>query len=537
MAYGSLTCQQLGASLGNIPGVTVLSTAHLASGTNISLPGLVSSCATASGYGAATASTDLCRAVINVTTSSSSTDRIEAWLPDTWNGRFLATGNGGTGGCIDYGNLGHGASFGFATFATNAGHEGQAGYDFFLNQPENLNDWGYRAIHVEAEIGKQITALYYGRNASYHYYTGCSTGGRQGFQEAIMYPEDFDGILMGSMGVDWLHIVASKGILARRLGWPDLQSPKYVTAAQWSAIVAAQIKLLDPLDGVTDGIIDNPMAHNLDPAVFACGTGVLDSSVCLTAAQVDTVREIYQPLANTSGHIVYPTFGLGADTTVFSANTAVVNGTTIPQMRYTLVEDFWRGAVYNSTTWTPNNFSAADMDFAVQLNPGGINIAGGSSHDVSAYQARGGKLLAYHGHADPTVTSALAARTFQRTGEALNLTLDEMHDFFRLFYIPGMGHCSGGVGQWSVGQPGVSRPTGAQFNDTQHSVLLALVDWVELGRAPASLVGTKFVQDQLVDGIVESQRTHCVYPNISRWDRVGDVKKAESWKCQLQGEN
>lgn len=534
MAYGMLTCQQLGAHLGEIPGVAVLSTAYYAGGANISLPGLVPSCATASGYGVATATTNLCRAVINVTTSDSSTDRIEAWLPDEWNGRFLATGNGGTGGCIDYTNLGHGASFGFATFGTNGGHDGQAGYDFFLNKPENINDFGYRAIHVESEVGKQVVSQYYGRNASYNYYTGCSTGGRQGFEEAILYPEDFDGILMGSMGVDWLHIVASKGILVRRLGWPNLESLSYITATQWAAIVAAQIKLLDPLDGVTDGIIDNPTLHNLDPSIFACGTGVLNSSTCLTAAQVNTVREIYQPLADSSGKIVYPAFGLGADTSVFSVNTKVINGTTTPKMGYTLVEDYWRGAVYNSSTWTPNNFSTADMDFAVRLNPGGINIAGGSSHNVSAYHARGGKLLAYHGRADPTVTSALASRTFQRTAEALSLTTDEIHDFFRLFYIPGMGHCAGGVGQWSIGQPGISRPTGAQFNDTQHSVLLALVDWVEEGRAPATLVGTKFAKDQVAGGAIESQRTHCVHPNASRWDGVGDVREAKSWTCRLE---
>jgi feruloyl esterase len=212
-----------------------------------------------------------------------------------------------------------------------------------------------------------------------------------------------------------------------------------------------------------------------------------------------------------------------------------VNGTTIPQLSYGLVDDFWRGAVYNDTTFSVLNFTTKDMDFAVNLNPGGINIAGGSSHDVSAYHARGGKLLAYHGRSDPTVTSGIASRTFQRTGEALDLTLEELHDFFRLFYIPGMGHCSGGIGQWSIGQPGVDRPTGAQFNDSQHNILLAMVDWVENDRAPVSLIGTKFADDKLQGGAVESQRTHCVYPNASRWDGTGDTKKAESWTCQLEG--
>lgn len=218
MAYGLSSCQQLATILNNFPGVVVLNATHLANNTSIALPGLIPSCANSAGYSAAKATTDLCRAVINVNTSSSSTDQIEAWLPDNWNGRFLATGNGGTGGCIDYGNLMHGTSFGLATFGTNSGHEGQAGYYFFLNKSENMNDFGYRAIHVEAETGKQVVEQYYGRKADYGDYTGCSTGGRQGFEEAILYPDDFDRILIGSMGVDWLHIVASKAILAHRLG-------------------------------------------------------------------------------------------------------------------------------------------------------------------------------------------------------------------------------------------------------------------------------------------------------------------------------
>ncbi|CAA9965920.1 Tannase multi-domain protein [Pyrenophora teres f. maculata] len=535
MAYGIGACQQLATTLGTLPGVTVLNTTYLTAGTDISLPDLVPSCANAASYNKASVTTDMCRAVFNVSTSSSSTDRIEAWLPDNWNGRFLATGNGGTGGCIDYGNLQGASSFGFATFGTNGGHDGQAGYDFFLNKPENINDFGYRAIHVEAETGKKVVEKYYGRKASYNYYTGCSTGGRQAFEEAILYPDDFDGILAGAMAVDWLHIVASKAVLAHRLGWPDLSSPSYITATQWAAIVAAQVALLDPLDGVKDGIIDNPTLHNFDPSILSCGTGILNASICLTPAQVNTVREIYQPLANSSGNIVYPSFEVGVPTGVFSTNTAVVNGTIIPQLAYGLVDDYWRGAVYNDTSFSSLNFTTKDMDFAANLNPGGINTAGGVSHNVSAFHARGGKLIAYHGRSDPTVMSGLASRTFQRTAEALNFSIDQMHDFYRLFYVPGMGHCTGGNGQWSIGQPMLSRLSGEEFNNTQHNVLLAMVDWVENGNAPTHLIGTKFKDDVLEGGVVESQRTHCVYPNVSRWDGVGDTKKAESWVCGLEG--
>lgn len=537
MSYGGLSCSQLGASLNSIAGFSVLSVSHFSNGANISLPDLVPSCATGPGINIAKVPIDLCRAVVNVSSSASSTARIEAWLPDNWNGRFLATGNGGTGGCIDYTNLANAASFGFATFGTNGGHDGQAGYDFFLNKPENINDFGYRAIHTEAVAGKQITEKYYGRKADYNYYTGCSTGGRQGYEEAILYPEDFDGILIGAGAVDWMRIVASKAILAHRLGWPDLNAPGYIPHAQWNAIVEAQIKRLDPLDGVTDGIIDNPASHNFDASLLLCGTGVLNSSTCLTAAQVTTVRSIYQPIANSSGSIVYPPFDLGANTGVFSMNTKSVNGRLVPSLSYTLVDDFWRGAVYNSTSFSSLNFSTKDMDFGTNLNPGGIQIAGGQSYNVSAFHARGGKMLHYHGRADVTVTSQLASRTFQRTAQTLNLTLDEMHAFYRLFYIPGMGHCSGGKGQWAIGQPGVDKLLGPEFNSSSHNVLLAMVEWVEKGKAPISVVGTEFEGSSVgrLNGRVVAQRTHCVYPNASRWDGVGDVKMAESWKCMLEG--
>jgi feruloyl esterase len=535
MTYGLSACQQLASTLNTIPGITVLNATHLTNGVSIALPDLVPSCAGAGGYNAARATTNLCRAVLNVTTSPSSTARIEAWLPDEWNGRFLATGNGGTGGCIDYSNLQIGASFGFATFGTNGGHDGQSGYDFFLDKPENINDFGYHAIHAEADAGKQVTAHYYGRNASYNYYTGCSTGGRQGYEEAVLYPDDFDGILVGAPAVDWLRIVASKAILARRLGWPDLSSAGYISAAQWKAIVVAQLALLDPLDGVTDGIIDNPTLHNFDASLLACGVGVLNASTCLTAAQVNTVREIYQPLADTTGKIVYPSFELGIDTSVFSANTKVVNGTTIPQLAYGLVDDFWRGAIYNTTNFSSLNFTTADMDFGTNLNPGGINTAGGVSHDVSAFHKRGGKMIAYHGRQDVTVMSGLSTRTFQKTAATLNLTTNEMHDFFRLFYIPGMSHCLGGPGSWAIGQPGVEPLVRPGFNDTQHNVLLALVDWVENEHAPKVLIGTKFENDNIINGTILSQRKHCVYPNASRWDRKGDTKVADSWTCQLEG--
>lgn len=216
----------------------------------------------------------------------------------------------------------------------NAGHDGQVGFDFFLNHPEVLVDFGTRSLHIEAVVGKELIRQYYNDTARYNYYQGCSTGGRQGFGAVHYYPDDFDGLLLGSPGIDWLRIVSSKGLLARRVGWPDINSSAYVSNAQFHAIAAKHIEILDPLDGVTDGIIDEPTKQRVDRQIVACGTGVLNDSLCLKAKQVKSVRGAYEPIADEHGNTIYPSFELGSDPSIFSSNQ--VNGT--PQLTYTILQ-------------------------------------------------------------------------------------------------------------------------------------------------------------------------------------------------------
>lgn len=233
----------------------------------------------------ANATTDLCRVVINVTTTETSSTIIKGWLPRNWNQDILATSGGGIAGCFDYGTMQYGAQFGFASFGTNCGHNGSSGTDFFTNKPEVLNDFGYRAIHVEAVSAKAMVKQYYHSPSAYNYLAGCSTGGRNAFAEALWYPEDFDGILAGSSGINWLRIVAERGILARRIGWPDINPTRYVREDQWKAIQAAQISLFNDVYGVKDGVIDDPTAFRFNPEALRCGTGVLNESVCLTTSR------------------------------------------------------------------------------------------------------------------------------------------------------------------------------------------------------------------------------------------------------------
>ncbi|KAK8056157.1 hypothetical protein PG993_001384 [Apiospora rasikravindrae] len=482
-------CVSFGAGL-SIPDTKVIAYSHETNGTVLPLPGTVASCGGPNLTAIITA--DLCRVVLVVATSSSSeTSGFRDW---------------GIGGCVDYPTMQNGAGLGFASFGMNAGHNGSTGFDFFLDKPEVLNDFGYRSLHFEASVGKQVVEQYYASSSFKNYYAGCSTGGRQGFQNAHLYPSDFDGLLLGSPGVNWLRIVASKGILAHRIGWPDLDSPAYVRPEQWPAIVAEQIRQLDPLDGVADGIIDEPTRHRFDPQTLACGAGLLNETLCLTPQQVSSVRKAYEPVYDSDTHIVYPAFELGANTNVFSDNQQ--NG--VAKLSYTILQDFWRGAVYNDSTWAPENFSTADMDFALAENPGQVNAW---DTDLSEFHERGGKVISYHGRSDETVTSALSEWFYSGVQSNTNLTLEETQAFYRLFFIPGMHHCGGGPGAWSIGNA-QRYPYDQTLLDSSYNALLALVDWVEKNRTPETLIGTKY-QDDVVGGEVVSQRGKKYPPYVS----------------------
>ncbi|KAH0429935.1 tannase and feruloyl esterase [Colletotrichum camelliae] len=504
-----------------LPNTTLISASLHPANTTLPLP-QVPSCGGASFN--LTMPTSFCRVVLDVPTSSTSAVRVEGWLPspEAWNARLLASGTGGIGGCVDYAVLQSGAQLRFAVFGTNAGHDGAVGWDFFLGRPETVRDFGVRGVHVEVETARKVVGAYYGRRETARYYQGCSTGGRQGVQEAAVFPGDFDGVLVGAPGVEWLRIVASKGILARRVGWPDIGSEGYVGDEVWEEIVRRQVDMFDGADGVVDGIVDEPLRHVFDPAVMACREGM--GEVCLGPEQVESVRRAYEPIRDSEGRVVYPAFGLGADTGVFSDN--IVDGRA--ELTYTILQDFWRGAVYNSTSWTPHAFDESQMDFAVALNPGGIAT---DVRNLTAFRARGGKILQYHGRADQTVTPALSAELFEGVRGVTGLTQAQMDGFYRLFFVPGMRHCSGGRGAWDIGQ---TYPLDGRRLGPRGNALLALVEWVEGGRVVEEVVGAMYgdAQDG-VKGEVVAERKYCSYPWESRWDGVQNSDLSTAWKCVL----
>lgn len=225
---------------------------------------------------------------------------------------------------IDYVGLDYGTSLHFAAVGSDNGHNGRIGLPFldsvsglpFLNHPEVINDFAFRAIHVEAVIGKQIVEAYYGSPAAKSYYLDCSTGGRQGTQAALDFPEDFDGILAGAPATDFNNLLGSLGMLSHYVGAtsPDTAantSPKFIPPDLWNIVSAEILRQCDGLDGVLDGIITEPDDCNFYAEAIECSA--IQTTGCLTPVQVEAIKNIYTPVFGFDGQLIYPRYSPGAE--------------------------------------------------------------------------------------------------------------------------------------------------------------------------------------------------------------------------------
>ncbi|KAI5122861.1 hypothetical protein M0805_003154 [Coniferiporia weirii] len=449
-------------------------------------------------------SVPLCRVQLVVNTSDVSAITAEAWFPTDWNGRFLGLGNGGLGGCIDYDNLGYGTSFGFATIGTNNGHDGNTGVPF-ANNTEVLADFTSRSVHVEAVVGKRLVGAYYGRQSHHAYYLGCSTGGRQGVYSAVHHPEDFDGILAGAPATNFNHLQGWSAILTKYIGAPYPEtSASFIPRALWDVVAAEVLRQCDALDGVADGIISEPDACEFRPEELLCITD--NASDCLTVTQVEALRNIYSPLYGPNNEILFPRFDPGAELSSL-AQKVLFSGLPF------LYSDHWmKYAIRNDSSYEYSAIGLADIALADKLDPGRISTFSG---DLSVFRARGGKLVSYHGRSDDVIPSGNAKSLYNRVSRTLSLPSASIDEFYRLFFVPGMGHCSGGAGAVVFGQDAKSIPK-VPDEDQEGSigkadnVLLELVDWVERGHAPDTITGVS------TDG--KSTRVHCRYPQKSVWN-------------------
>jgi feruloyl esterase len=438
----------------------------------------------------------------------------ELWVPqDAWNGKLVTTGNGGYSPALSYNDMAYAMRQGYAVMGGDTGHQSTDPNELYwgVGHPEKIRDWGTRSIHAITVPGKALLAHLQRRAASHAYYYGCSTGGHQGYAEVQNYPQDFDGVIAGAPGNNRTALNAEFlwRYQSNRIPHTDIL---ILTPVKSRLIADAAVAACDALDGVTDDVIGDPRActrAHFDVESLQCSGA--DAADCLTPDQVAAARRIYQgPIDPRTGAQIYPGPGVGTE-----AGWPTYWGGAAP-----VRSDFWALWVFDNSQWNWWTFDY-DRDLAYALARVGP-LVDQVNPDISAFKARGGKLITYIGWNDPVVSpmDAIAYYEQVRTRQGTQQATD---DFFRLFLAPGMGHCGGGPGPNVFGNGGNAAPNQTPDND----LLMALDRWVTQGTAPERIVASR-----VEGGAVIRTRPLCPYPKKSVYNGSGNLEEAGSFICQ-----
>lgn len=459
-----------------------------------------------------------CRVVVTARPSRDSNIGIEVWLPapGAWNGRFWGVGNGTWAGYINYRGLAARVNAGFAAVSTDTGH--QAAPDdstWARGHPEKVIDYGHRAVHLAAVLGKAVTAGYYGHGATKAYFGACSTGGRHGLMLAQRYPGDYDGIIAGDPDYDSTRLYS--GIAQVQSRW-IAEPARALPAAKVPALHGAVLAACDAADGARDGVIDHPPACRFDPAVLACKGAETDA--CLTPPQVESVRELYAGLPRTTAHRSIPRLAHGTEPDWDWVQLGEGPGTS---GMFDETVGFFSNLVYEDPAWDFKRYDPAHDDRRADRRLGSVLNA--NSPDLSAFARRGGKLILYQGWADPVVAAQSTIdyhdRVVARIGD------EAARSSLRLFLAPGMGHCTGGPGPNQFGQ------TAGGDADPETSLNGALQRWVEQGVAPERIVASKRAVDRDAASELIRTRPLCAWPAVARYKGSGSTDSAASYECTV----
>jgi feruloyl esterase len=432
-----------------------------------------------------------CRVALKLTPSADSDIRVEVWLPlSGWNRKIQAAGNGGLGGTIPYPALAAAVRAGYAAAGTDAGHVG-GNADFVAGHPEKLVDFAHRAIHEMTVTAKAIVTAHYDARPSRSYFNSCSTGGRQALIEAQRYPEDFDGIVAGDPSWDQMRLYAARVWLNTYVN----RSPSAVIpASKYPMMHNAVLDKCDALDGVKDGVLEDPSRCSFDFAALTC-TGD-DRPDCLTKDQVETAKAMTSPIRDPkSGAVLHPgRYYPGSELGWGGVAGPSPSGESHEGMRKIVFSPDWD---YH-TIKVPD-----DVERAVKADKG---LLYGGDPDLSRFFNRGGKLLMYHGWADPLVSPDTSLIMFKRINDAVGRSAANS---VALFMVPGMGHCQGGPGT------------------DQFDKAAALDRWVESGRKPQSIPAS-----HMTAGVVDRTRPLCAYPATARYTGTGNTDEARNFECK-----
>jgi feruloyl esterase len=346
-------------------------------------------------------------------------------------------------------------------------------------------------MHEVTLISKQILERYYERPAERSYFQGCSTGGRQGLKAAQMFPGDFDGIIVGAPVNNMLALNATQ--VDTMIGFienPELALSREKRELLHNAVMAE----CEVNDGIEDGFLNDPLACNFEPASLQCSSR-RETEGCLTRDEVSSVERVYAGVFSERDRLLYPGHAKG-----FELGWRIPAAGSEPTA---LQSDAIRYLVYADADWNWREFDL-DRDLAQLVQNAGFIEA--LQTDLGEFKAAGGKILLYHGWNDPGPSPI---NTINYYNDVLATMGPDQDDWMRLFLVPGMGHCAGGIG-----------PDQADF-------LSAIDAWVEDGVAPARITAAR-----VREGEVEMTRPLCPYPEVARWDGTGDPNDAASFSCR-----
>ncbi|MFN5011264.1 MAG: tannase/feruloyl esterase family alpha/beta hydrolase [Gammaproteobacteria bacterium] len=471
-----------------------------------------------------------CRVSLVARPSPDSHIRIEVWMPSTgWNGRFEAVGNGNYAGMLSMDALPHGILRGSVIATTDTGHESTPAdpklADWAVHRGKLL-DFGHRAIHEMARLGKALAALHYGTAPKNAYFVSCSNGGRQGLMAAQRHPKDFDGIVAGAPARSWTRLNSAFMSHHRRfLLDPASRLPPEKVELLRRAVLAA----CDARDGLQDGMVDDPRRCPFDDAVLRCEGA--DRADCLTDAQLDTVRALRAGIAAPASARLA---GLPPGTESEAWDTWIFGTSPMKSGYDYLGTPFFRDVLHRDPTWTAERFDlAADSARAArELSP----VLDADDPDLRPFLAAGGKLILYTGWLDPAIPALDTLEYYEAARAAVGAATAE--GSMRLFMFPGVAHCGDGPGFSSFGQ---------WFNGTggpAEDIRAALIAWVEQGRVPDTLVATRGGDDLWLDPRVAASgdarpptRLVCAYPKRARWTGQGSPGQAGNFRCETDGAN
>jgi Tannase and feruloyl esterase len=460
-----------------------------------------------------------CRIAAEARPTPDSSIKIEVWMPASgWNGRLQGLGNGGFAGLLDHQQMGAAMSEGYAATVTDAGHEGSpVDATWALGHPEKVVDFGHRGIHEMTRVAKAMLRAFYGDAPRRSYFAGCSDGGREALMEAQRYPADYDGILAGAPASDWTHLLASSMWNSQAL---MLDPASFVPPEKIKALASAVVAACDAIDGVRDGILNDPRQCRFDPATLLCHGA--ESPQCLTQPQVTAISKVLEGPRDSHGRQVFPPYMRGAEGGPGGWATWITGPAPGKSLMYLFGTGYFSNMVYEKADWDYRTFALGPALEAAEAKTGSALDA--TDPDLRPFAERGGKLILYHGWDDPAIP-ALSTVGYYRSVVA-RIGQGAADRSVRLYMVPGMQHCGGGPGADSFGEY-----FGMPATDAAHDVRLALEQWVEKGLAPSALIAAK---PEAAGPTPRPKLTRllCPYPATATYDGTGDTTDASSYACR-----